>query len=134
MKGIFIAYLSSLFALLIIDGAWLSFTLKRFYAPRIGHLMAGSFQLAPVLAFYLLYTLGITALVVMPALRGKTALHSVFLTGAVLGAVAYGTYDLTNQATLKGWPQVITIVDLVWGTLLTGVSSAVSVYCTRVFE
>ena len=131
MKTIVTAYLSSLLAMLVIDGMWLGITMKRFYAARIGHLLAESAKLGPAAVFYLLYILGVTLLVVTPALREQAGLHKVFLAGALLGMMAYGTYDLTNQATLKDWPLTVTIVDLAWGTLLTGMVSLTSVFCTR---
>jgi uncharacterized membrane protein len=131
MKTILTAYLSSLFAMLMLDGAWLGITMKRFYGARIGHLLGGSAKLGPAAVFYLIYILGVTFLVVEPAVREQTGLHKVFLAGALLGMMAYGTYDLTNQATLKNWPTIVTIVDLAWGTLLTGTVSLISVLFTR---
>jgi len=131
MKTIITAYLSSLLAMLVVDGVWLSTTIKRFYAPRIGHLMAASAKLGPAVVFYLLYVLGLALLVVLPAVRLQTGLPRVFFTGALLGLMAYGTYDLTNQATLKDWPLTVTLVDLIWGALLTAVVSSISVACTR---
>lgn len=133
MKTILTAYVSCLLAMLAIDAVWLGLTIKRFYAPRIGHLMAESPRLGPAAVFYLLYVLGITVLVVIPALREQAGLLRVFLTGALLGLMAYGTYDLTNQATLKDWPLTVTVVDLCWGALLTGTVSVISAFCTRVF-
>ncbi len=131
MKTIVIAYLSCLLAMLAIDGVWLSITVKRFYAARIGHLMTESPRLGPAAVFYLLYILGVTLLVVMPAVREHAGMLRIFFTGALLGLMAYGTYDLTNQATLKTWPLIVTIVDLAWGALLTGVVSTISSYCAR---
>ncbi len=131
MKTIVTAYLSCLLAMLAIDGVWLSLTVKRFYGARIGHLMAESAKLGPAVVFYLLYILGVTLLVVMPAVREHAGMLRIFFTGALLGLMAYGTYDLTNQATLKDWPLTVTIVDLAWGALLTGVVSTISSYCAR---
>jgi uncharacterized membrane protein len=131
MKTIVTAYFSSLLAMLILDGVWLGITMKRFYAAHIGHLLAESPKLGPAAVFYPLYILGVTLLVVLPAVRAQAEPHKVFLAGALLGMMAYGTYDLTNQATLKDWPLTVTIVDLAWGTLLTGVVSLISVFFTR---
>jgi uncharacterized membrane protein len=132
MKTFFVAYFTFLLPMLAIDGIWLAVMSKRFYAPRIGSLMAESPRLAPAVIFYLLYVLGPTVLVVVRAVNHGTGYLVVFLWGALLGLVAYGTYDLTNQATLKVWPTVLTAVDLVWGALLTGVVSIISTSLTRV--
>jgi uncharacterized membrane protein len=132
MKTFFVAYFTFLVPMLAIDGVWLVTMSKRFYAPRIGSLMAESPRLAPAVLFYLLYVLGPTILVVVPAFNDGTGYLKVFLLGALIGLIAYATYDLTNQATLKVWPTVLTAVDLVWGSLLTGVVSIISVSLTRV--
>ena len=131
MKTFIIAYLSSIVPMLAIDVVWLFIMSKRFYAKRIGSLMAPSPRLIPAIVFYLVYNLGIALLVAVPAVDHGTALFKVFLLGAVLGLVAYGTYDLTNQTTLKEWPTLVTLVDLAWGALLTGTVSVISVSFTR---
>jgi uncharacterized membrane protein len=134
MKTFIIAYLSSILPMLAIDGVWLATMSKRFYMVRLGSIMAPSPRLAPAALFYLVYNLGIALLVVVPAVDHHTAMFKVLLYGALLGLVAYGTYDLTNQATLREWPKVVTIVDLVWGALLTGGVSVIAVAVTRLFE
>ncbi len=131
MKFFFIAYISFLIPMLAIDAVWLVVMSKKFYSSRIGSLMKESPRLAPAVIFYLLYALGPTVFVVIRAVNHDTGYLKVFLFGALLGLVAYGTYDLTNEATLKTWPVVVTIVDLVWGALLTGVVSIISVSLTR---
>ena len=93
--------------------------------------MAEKADLVPAVIFYLLYSLGILVLVVNPSLENSSGLVKVFVLGALLGVVAYATYDLTNQATLKNWPLVVTVIDLVWGGLLTG---AVGVFAAWVFK
>lgn len=134
MKRFITAYLSSLLAMLPLDGIWLGLTMKRFYGPRIGHLLADSAKLGPAAVFYLIYILGVTLLVVIPSVQQQVARKKVLWTGALLGLMAYGTYDLTNQATLKDWPVFVTVVDLMWGALLTAVVSLISVACTRMIE
>jgi uncharacterized membrane protein len=133
MKTILITYLSSLLPMIIIDSVWLGTMAKRFYSIHIGSLMASSLRIIPAVLFYLLYPLGITFFVVMPALEGSHNFLKVFLFGALLGLVAYGTYDLTNQATLREWPSIVTIVDLIWGASLTGTVSVIAVYLSRIF-
>ena len=132
MKPFLIAYISALAPMLVLDGVWLALVSKRFYSPRIGHLMTDSPQLAPIALFYLLYAFGVVMLAALPAARSES-LAKAFWMGALVGLVAYGTYDLTNQATLKDWSVAVTIVDMTWGTLLTGVTSTVAAYATRRF-
>jgi uncharacterized membrane protein len=67
----------------------------------------------------------------MPALRENAPLQRAFLLGAALGLVAYGTYDLTNQATMKAWPAIVTAIDLAWGALLTGLAATAAVWAAR---
>lgn len=131
MKRYIIAYFSFLLPMLAIDAAWLSTMSKRFYAPRIGSLFAPSPRLAPAGLFYLLYALAPTVLVVVRAVDDGSGYLEVILLGALLGLFAYGTYDLTNQATLAEWPTLVTLVDLIWGALLTGVVSVIATSLTR---
>lgn len=105
--------------MLPIDAVWLTLMAQPFYRVHIGHLLAPDFFLGPAIAFYLLYVTGIVLL----AQRDSATWREAALRGAILGLVAYGTYDLTNEATLQGWPTIVTIVDLIWGTLLTGTTA-----------
>jgi uncharacterized membrane protein len=131
VKTFFIAYICFLLPMLAIDAVWLVVMSKRFYQARIGELMAESPRAVPAVIFYLIYGLGPTVLVVTPAFNDGTGYAKVLLFGWVLGLIAYATYDLTNQATLKTWPTIVTVVDLIWGSLLTGAMSVVSVALTR---
>jgi len=133
MKRYIIAYFCFLVPMLAIDAVWLFTMSKRFYAEKIGSLLAESPRLAPAGIFYLIYALGASVLVVVRAVDADAGFVEIFLLGALLGLFAYGTYDLTNQATLKEWPTLVTIVDLVWGALLTGVVSIIAVALTRLF-
>lgn len=131
MKTGVIAYFASLVPMLAIDAVWLTTMSKRFYAVRLGSLMAESAKLGPAVVFYLIYILGVTMLVVVPAVNDEWSFLRIFLLGALLGLVAYGTYDLTNQATLRDWPVIVTAVDLIWGSLLTAVVAIISTAITR---
>ena len=113
-------WVTTALVLLPIDAVWLTLAAQPFYRVHIGHLLAPDFAVAPAVAFYLLYVSGIVAL----AQRGAADWREAGLRGAMLGLVAYGTYDLTNQATLLGWPTLVTVVDLVWGTFLTATGAA----------
>ncbi len=131
MKTFFVAYLACLLVMLPIDAVWLAVMGKRFYPARIGHLLADKPSFLPAGAFYLVYILGLAALVVVPAFNQGTGYLENFFYGALLGLVAYGTYDLTNQATLKDWPVLVTLVDLAWGALLTGAVSTLALYLSN---
>lgn len=125
-------YAVTLIAFLAIDAVWLAVMVPAFYKPRMLTLMADKPNLVAGVAFYLLYALGVTVLVVWPNLAAGD-LGRVFLLGALLGLVAYGTYDLTNLATLKDWPLTVTVVDLIWGAVLSGSVSTVAVWVARRF-
>ncbi len=93
------------------------------YRPLLGDLLLERFNFAPAIVFYFLYTAGIVVFAVSPAFvsgRWTTALVS----GAMLGFLCYATYDLTNQATLRGWSTIVTLVDIAWGSTLTAVAAA----------
>ncbi|MDI6712554.1 MAG: DUF2177 family protein [Anaerosomatales bacterium] len=117
-------YAASLLVFLGIDFVWLSTMGDRFYRRHLGDLMAASPNLVVALLFYLVYVVGVLVLVVVPALDAGSVAKAV-IGGALLGLVAYGTYDITNLSTIQGWPAIVAIVDLVWGTTLTAVVSAV---------
>jgi uncharacterized membrane protein len=130
VKLYLIAYFSTALVFLGCDVVWLSVAATRLYKPKLGPLLLDRFDAAPAIAFYLLYILGILVFAVFPALataRWTTALAR----GALLGLVAYATYDLTNQATLKGWSTTVTIADLCWGTALTGIAATAGFLATR---
>ncbi len=128
-----IAFVAAALAMLPLDFAWLTLVAPRFYGPRIGHLMAASPSFGPAVVFYLLYWLGIVALVVAPALARSDRAAMAVRNGALFGLVAYATYDLTNEATLRDWPTSVTVVDLAWGTFLTAVASAASFVAAKRF-
>jgi uncharacterized membrane protein len=114
------AYIATGISFALIDSVWLRTMYERLYKPEIGELMMDKgFRLGPAIAFYLLYLLAIMIFAVGPALKSgqwQTAL----VQGALFGFFAYMTYDLTNYATLKVWSLKVTILDMIWGTILTG--------------
>ena len=125
-----IAYIATGVAFLGIDAVWLSFAADRVYRPQIGPLMLEKFSLPPAALFYLIYIGGIVFFAVAPAVAsGRWTVALV--RGAALGLVAYATYDLTNQATLKGWSTTVTIADLCWGTFVTGAAASVGFLVLR---
>ncbi len=124
------AYLASGVVFLTLDLAWLSFASQRLYRPLIGELLASSIALGPALLFYAVYVGGIVALAVTPALRGGSWLRAARY-GAVLGLVAYGTYDLTNQATLRTWATRLTLLDMSWGLVATAIAASAGLLAAR---
>jgi uncharacterized membrane protein len=117
--------------MLIIDGIWLGIMMQRFYKKQMGDLVAKNANFVAAGLFYVLYVAGLVYLIIAPALENKISLGETFIRGAVFGLVAYATYDLTNQATLKNWPTIVTVVDLIWGTLLTGTVAVIAVKILR---
>lgn len=110
-------YLIAFIVFLIIDAIWLGLVAKNFYKNNIGHLMADKPNFLAAGVFYLIFIVG----VIFFTYNGiaEQNLSKALLAGAVFGFMAYATYDLTNLATLEGWPIKVTIVDLVWGTFLS---------------
>lgn len=94
----------------------------RLYRPVVGDMLATEFKLAAAIVFYLTYPAGLVFLAVRPAFR-EGALAVAILSGAVLGFIAYTTYDLTNQATLMRGATTLTIADLCWGTFFSAIAS-----------
>ncbi|WP_020695755.1 DUF2177 family protein [Reyranella massiliensis] len=127
MKTYAIAYLASGLIFFVIDAVWLHLASERLYRQHIGHLLADSFNLVPAILFYLIYAFGIVVFAVAPALKAGSW-STASLLGACLGLVAYATYDLTNQATLRSWPVVVTLVDCAWGAFLTSIAATFAYY------
>jgi uncharacterized membrane protein len=127
------AVLATLLSMGVLDAIWLSTMTSRLYRREMPTLLLETPAWAPAVAFYLLYAVGVVLLVVRPALDGDWTVVRVVGTGALLGLAAYGTYDLTNQATLRGWSTLVTVVDLTWGATLTAVVATVAVAAARRF-
>jgi uncharacterized membrane protein len=117
-----LAYLGSGVVMAILDAIWLTTVGPRLYRPAIGEMLAPQPNMRAAVAFYLIYVAGIVFLAVTPALREASALRAV-TSGAALGLIAYATYDLTNQATLRVWPVHVTLIDMAWGTALTSAAA-----------
>jgi uncharacterized membrane protein len=113
-----------------IDMVWLGVVAKGFYRKHLGYLMAPKVVWPAAILFYLLFIAGLVVFAVRPGVLAGAPLKGLLL-GAFLGLVSYATYDLTNQATVKDWPVIVTVVDLVWGTVLGGSVAGVSVLLGR---
>ena len=111
-------YFATLVAFFAIDLVWLGLVARTFYSRYLGSLMAPKVKWPAAVIFYLLYVVGILVFAVLPGLEAKS-LKTTLVSAALLGLIAYATYDLTNLATLKNWPLLVTVVDLVWGTALS---------------
>lgn len=111
-------YFLSLIVFLGIDAIWLTTMSKNFYGKYLGHLMAEKPNLMAAFIFYLINIFGMVFLVINPSLK-ENSWSRLLWSSALYGLCAYATYDLTNQATLKNWPVLVTVVDMIWGVILT---------------
>lgn len=117
-----VAYIATTVVFLGLDAVWLSRIALDLYRREIGTLILDKPNLVIAGLFYLLFAVGLVVLAVVPALNAGSWVQALAF-GAVLGLVAYGTYDITNLSTLKGWSLTVTMTDLAWGTALSGVSA-----------
>ena len=122
MKQYFAGWLAAAAVMIGLDAVWLGLIAKTTYQNSIGHLMAGQPNLAAAAGFYGLYALGVMVFVAAPQAKDSSWSRTLAM-GALFGLVAYGTYDLSNLATLKGWPALLSVIDMAWGALLTAVSA-----------
>ena len=125
-------YALSFASLLAIDALWLTKIAPKLYKSNLGHLMADSPNLVAAGLFYLVYIVGVVVFVVQPA-YDRESLGYALTRGALFGLVAYSTFDLTGMAVFKDWPAKITIIDLVWGTVLTALVSLLATYLALKF-
>jgi uncharacterized membrane protein len=120
-------YLIALPIFLGIDMIWLSLVAKGFYSKQIGFLMKTNVNWVAAIIFYLLFIIGLVLFVITPALD-KNSWPQALLLGALFGLITYATYDLTNLATLKDWPLLVTFVDLLWGAVLAASVSIITYF------
>ncbi|MDH4439635.1 MAG: DUF2177 family protein [Rhizobium sp.] len=127
-----IAYASTAVVFFALDFVWLTRVAIGFYRQNIGELLLATPNFAAAGIFYLFYVIGIVYFSVMPAVTANSVLTAL-LNGAILGLLAYGTYDMTNLATLKGWSLSVSIVDMAWGAVLTATAAAAGYYAVSRF-
>lgn len=120
-------YFTALPVFFAIDMLWLGLIAKNFYAKHIGFLMKTNINWLSAIIFYLLFILGVTIFVITPALEKHSWTHAL-LFGALFGLITYATYDLTNLATIKDWPLIVTIIDLIWGTVVSALVCVISFF------
>jgi len=118
-------FLIALTVFFAIDMVWLVLVAKKFYQKQIGFLMNPEINWYAAIIFYLLFIAGLVTFVISPAIEKHSWQHAL-LFGAFFGLITYATYDLTNLATLKDWPVLVTIVDLIWGTVLSASISVIT--------
>ena len=131
-KSLIICFIFASLIFLVIDIIWLSVTVKSIYKPSLGNLLNDKPVIWAAALFYAIYVIILALLVLRPALIASSVFQA-FWTGALFGIVTYGTYNLTNMATIKEWPQNIVWIDMFWGGILTSLSSSLSVYITKTF-
>ncbi len=119
------SYFISLAVFLAIDMVWLLVISKKFYSEKLGYLMAKNPNLVAALIFYMIFIAGLMFFVIQPALVQESWKYSLFA-GILFGVVTYATYDLTNLATIRDWPVIVTVVDLIWGGILSGSTALIS--------
>lgn len=123
-------YLASLFVFFAVDMVWLGLIASSFYKKYLGYLMAPKVNWVPALIFYLLFVLGILVFVVLPGVK-ENSLQETILRALLFGLITYATYDLTNLATIGGWPVIVTIADLAWGMAVTTIVGVAGFYLAK---
>jgi uncharacterized membrane protein len=106
----------------VLDMLWLTKIAKRFYMANLGKMLLEKPRKGTAAGFYLLYVAGVVFFAIVPAVS-QDSMAVAFGYGSLLGLMAYSTYDMTNYATLRNWPIIISVVDVCWGTLLTGMTA-----------
>ncbi len=120
-----ISYFATLVPLFALDMLWILLVAKSFYATQMAGIFSKTVNLTPVFFFYPLYAVAVLFLAVMPAVAAGSWVEALWR-GALLGLAAYGAYDLTNQATIAGWPTTMTLVDMGWGVFVTAATSVIA--------
>jgi len=125
-----LAYIATTISFFALDFFWINYFAKDYLTERIGDLI--QFNITAAIIFYLIYIFGIVLFAVSPALLAGNWKVALFL-GAAFGFFCYATYDMTNLATLKDWPVSFAVLDIAWGTFLTGSSAALGFIITKYF-
>lgn len=127
-----VAYIASLLVFGAIDALWISTMASRLYRPVLGDLLLSDLRIAPALAFYFMFPVGLLIFAVAPSLRNDSW-STAAISGLLFGAFAYGTYDLTNYATLRNWSLQITVIDILYGAVIAGLASAAAHWAAKTF-
>jgi uncharacterized membrane protein len=132
MPNFAIAYVASAAVFFALDFGWLSVATRLLYRPLLGNLLADNPNLTVAAAFYLVYLVGLVVLAILPAANAGSWPTAIAL-GALLGLVAYGTYDFTNLSTIRDWPALVSVLDLAWGTSLSAIAALAGYAAVRNF-
>lgn len=127
---IILSYFLTTIVFFAIDMVWLGFVAKNIYRKYLGALLSDTVNWAAAILFYLIFIVGIFIFVINPAVEKQSVMRAITL-GAIFGFIAYATYDLTNYATLKGFPLNIVFIDLAWGAVLIALVSLAGYYIVR---
>jgi uncharacterized membrane protein len=125
-----IAYVVVLLVFGAIDAVWLTTMGPVIYRPALGDILLTSLRVPPAIAFYLMFPIGVVIFAVLPALRAQAPMTATTL-ALLFGALAYATYDLTNYATLRNWNLQITVLDIGYGALASGIAATVAYFAVR---
>ncbi len=125
-----IGYIAVLISFAAVDAIWLSLMGPRLYKPTLGDILLTDLRIGPAIAFYLIYPVGLLAFAVLPGLKSGSP-ATVIGSGALFGAIAYATYDLTNYATLRNWTLQLTVLDIVYGAAASALAAFVSLLVVR---
>jgi len=126
-------YFIALLSFLAIDFVWLGFIAKNLYQKELGYLLAKQVVWPAAIVFYLIFILGLCYFVIYPSMHNPR-LYECFLKAAFFGLICYATYDLTNLATIKGWPLKIVFIDLAWGAFITGTVCVITCWCCQLLN
>jgi uncharacterized membrane protein len=125
-----IAYVTALIVFIPVDATWLSVMGNLLYRPILGDILLPSLRIAPAVVFYAVYPVGIVVFAAMPALKSG-GIGSAIGCGLLFGAIAYGTYDLTNYATLRNWNLQLTVLDIAYGAIATAAAAVAATLAVR---
>jgi uncharacterized membrane protein len=127
---LFISFALTFLVFFIIDMAWLGLIAKDLYKKYLGGFLSDQVNWTAAIVFYLLFIVGVFIFAILPSVE-KNSLVSAITLGVLFGFFTYATYDLTNLATLKGWPITIVFIDILWGSVLTGIVSTAGFYIVK---
>lgn len=130
IKSIIISYLLTFIVFLMVDMLWLGIIAKSLYQKYLGDFLSDKVNWTAAVIFYFLYVIGISIFAIYPAVNKGSVYHAILM-GALFGIFTYATYDLTNLATLKGWPLPIVFIDILWGAVLSAIVSFSGFYIVK---
>lgn len=124
------AFLGTIVSFLAVDAVWITMVVRGLYEKEVGYLLSDTPRMLPAAVFYLAYAVGIVWLAVRPALANRST-STALVNGGVVGAIAYGTYTVTNYSVFEGWTFGLVWTDIAWGIFLTSVSAACGYLAAR---